>query len=106
MKYYSTIISLFSLTLIAIVSLLYFANITRSIEKENFALKDQIKFTKDQININEIEFNLYNSYDYLVRLQNIYFDKKNIVQEYKFQRIGYSDFINKNIENFHTVGIK
>ena len=106
MKYYSTIISLFSLTLIAIVSLLYFANITRSIEKENFALKDQIKFTKDQININEIEFNLYNSYDYLVRLQNIYFDKKNIVQEYKFQRISYSDFINKNIENFHTVGIK
>ena len=106
MKYYSTIISLFSLTLIAIVSLLYFANITRSIEKENFALKNQIKFTKDQININEIEFNLYNSYDYLVRLQNIYFDKKNIVQEYKFQRISYSDFINKNIENFHTVGIK
>ena len=106
MKYYSTIISLFSLTLIAIVSLLYFANITRSIEKENFALKDQIKFAKDQININEIEFNLYNSYDYLVRLQNIYFDKKNIVQEYKFQRISYSDFINKNIENFHTVGIK
>ena len=106
MKYHSAIISLFSFTLIAIGSLLYFANITRSIEKENYALKDQIKFTQDQININEIELSLYNSYDYLVKLQNIYFEKKNLVQKYKFQRISYSDFINENIENFHTVGIK
>ena len=106
MKYYSAIISLFVFTLLAIISLLYFSNITRNIEKQNYTLKDQIKFIEDQININEIEYSLYNSYEYLSKLKKIYFEEINLTQEYKFQRIKYTDFKSKNLDNFYTVAIE
>ena len=54
--------------------LLYFANITRNIEKENFFLLSKIKKLEDQININEIEFSYYNSYEYLIKMHKIYFE--------------------------------
>ena len=106
MKYYSAIFSLFVFTLLAIISLLYFSNITRNIEKQNYTLKDQIKFIEDQININEIEYSLYNSYEYLSKLKKIYFEEINLTKEYKFQRIKYTDFKSKNLDNFYTVAIE
>ena len=104
MRYYSTIIFLFVSSVFAVVLLLYFANITRNIEKENFVLLSKIKKTEDQININEIEFSFYNSYDYLIKMQKIYFEipEKN----YLNQRISFYNFKNKNSESLHTVGIK
>ena len=104
MRYYSTIIFLFVSSVFVVILLLYFANITRNIEKENFVLLDKIKKTEDQININEIELSFYNSYEYLQKMQKIYFEIPE--QNYLNQRISFYNFKNKNSESLHTVGIK
>ncbi len=104
MKYYSAIISLFSLSFFAVISLLYLANISKVIENENLILKKKIKLTKEQININEIEYSLYNSYDYLQKMQKIYFTQTN--NDNINKRISFLEFKNKNLENLYTVGIK
>ena len=104
MRYYSTIIFLFVSSVFVVFLLLYFANITRNIEKENFVLLDKIKKTEDQININEIELSFYNSYEYLLKMQKIYFEITE--QNYLNQRISFYNFKNKNSESLHTVGIK
>ena len=69
----TAIISFFCLGMFSIILLLYFANLTRNIEKQNYSLEKKINYTKDQININEIEYSLYNSYEYLQKMQKIYF---------------------------------
>ena len=104
MKYYSAIIFLFASSIFAVVLLLYFANITRNIEKENFVLLSKIKKIEDQININEIEFSYYNSYEYLIKMKKIYFEmpKENNLNK----RISFYDFKKQNLESLHTVGIK
>ena len=104
MKYFSVITSLFILNIFVVVSLLYFANLTRSIEKENYILKNKISHIKDQININEIEYNIYSSYEYLQKLHKIYFVEKN--KNNLNERISYFDIKNNDIKNLYTVGIK
>ena len=104
MRYYSAIIFLFVSSIFSVLLLLYFANITRNIEKENFVLSSKIKKLEDQININEIEFSYYNSYEYLIKMHKIYFeitDEKNLNN-----RISFQNFKKQNLENLHTVGIK
>ena len=68
----------FLLSFFSIISLLYLGNISREIEKDNIALKEKIIFFQDQININEIEYSLYISYNYLKKLQKIYFNEENV----------------------------
>ena len=102
MKYKNAIISLFSLSIMAVILLLYFANISRNIEKENLVLKEKINFIQEQININEIEYSLYNSYEYLKKIQKIYFDSSKTDDLNK--RISFNDLQSKNIDNFYTVG--
>ena len=104
MKYYSTIISLFILNLLSVVLLLYFANITRNFEKENFSINKNIKFLKDQININEIEYSLHNRYEYLKKMQKIYFEE--VDEIYVNNRLSFYDFKNRNIKNLYNAGIK
>ena len=104
MKYYSAIISLFTLSIFAIISLLYLGNITRKIQKENNILINNIHFIKDQININEIEYSLYNSYEYLQKMQKIYLKESN--DEIISNRVSFKSLKNKNLENFYTVGIE
>ena len=102
MKYNRTIISLFVLNIVAIISLLYFANISRSIEKQNSDLKEKINYVEEQININEIEYSLYNNYNYLKILQNIYFEKvENINLN---QRISFYELSENSLDFFYTVG--
>ena len=104
MKYFRSIIVIFFLSISSVILLLYFANITRNIEKENFVLSSKIKKLEDQININEIEFSYYNSYEYLIKMHKIYFeipDEKNLNN-----RISFQNFKKQNLENLHTVGIK
>ena len=104
MKYYSAIISFFGLGIFSIILLLYFANITRNIEKENYALKNQINYIEDQININEIEYSLYNNYEYLYKMRKIYFSQSD---NNNFDKIiSYSDLKNKNIVNIVSLGIE
>ena len=104
MKYYSTIILLFALSFFSIISLLSLGNLSREIEKENIVLKEKIIFIQDQININEIEYNLVNSYGYLKKLQKIYFDETNINSQKN--RISFNHLKKKNIENIYNIGIK
>ena len=101
MRYKNAIISLFSLSIVAVIFLLYFANISRKIEKENVVLKEKINFIQEQININEIEYSLYNSYEYL---QKIYFDSSK--SEDLDKRMSFNVIKSKNIDNFFTVGTK
>ena len=100
MKYYNTIISLFVLSIFLILLLLYFANITRKIEKKNYSLKKEINYIEDQLDINEIEYSLYNNYEYLVKLQKIYFNESINIKDN--QRISFDNLKNKNIEYFYT----
>ena len=104
MKYLTSIISLFVLNIVSITLLLYFSNISRNFEKENLVLKKDIEKIKEQININEIEYNLYNSYGYLKKMQKIYFIKP--VTNESSNRIGIVNLEKKNLKNLHTVGIK
>ena len=104
MKYYSSIISLFSLSFILIISLLYLGDISRDLEKENFILKKKISIINEQININEIEFSLHTSYDYLKKLQKIYLLDNQ--EDFLVKRISFYDFKNQNLDNLFTIGTK
>ena len=86
------------------ISLLFIGNSTREIERENNILREKINFTSDQININEIEYSLFNSYGYLEKLNKIYFEEHE--NDFINNRISFNDFQNSNLENFFTVGIR
>lgn len=104
MKYSKAIIPFLILSLFIIGFLIHFANITRKIEKENSNLKKNITLFKEQININQIEFSLYNSYDYLLKMQKIYFTDKDI-QNFD-NRISFNSLEINKLEDIHKVGIK
>jgi len=104
MIYYKTIISFFVLSAVSIILSLYFANLTRSVEKNNFFLKEKIIYIQDQININELEYSLYNNYKYLNKIQKIYFEDSNKINSNI--KITFSSLNKKSLQDFHTVGIK
>ena len=104
MKYYTAIISSFILSFLSTIVLLYLGNVTREIEKSNITLRDKINFMQDQININEIEYSLFISYNYLKKLQTIYFDEENVSSQNN--RISFYDLENQKFENFLTVGTR
>ena len=104
MKYYSAIISSFTLSFLSTIALLYLGNVTREIEKSNITLREKINFMQDQININEIEYNLFINYNYLKKLQTIYFDEENVSSQNN--RISFYDLENQKFENFLTVGTR
>jgi hypothetical protein len=104
MRYYRTLLTLFFLNVLAIFFLLYFANISRQIENQNYKLTKEVNYFENQININEIEYSLYNSYDYLEKLHKIYFN--NFKNNNSIKRISYYDFQNNNLQNLYNVGIK
>ena len=89
---------------LTILALLYVGKITGKIEKKNFILKEKIISIQDQININEIEYTFYNSYNYLKKLQTIYLEDANI--NFTNQRVSYKYLQKKNLDIFHTVGTK
>lgn len=104
MNYYHTIASLIFLSLLSVISLLYIGNLSREIENNNFVLNKKINLIKHQININEIEYNLYNNYEYLKKLHQIYFDSEEFNIFYN-NRVSFSNLQNKNLKNIHTVGM-
>ena len=103
MKYYSTLISLFILNVFSIILLLYFANITRNLEKENLVINSKINFLEGQININEIEYSLYNSYDFLQKMKKIYLNDSDN-QDYN-NRISFYDLKTNYVDYLYTIGI-
>ena len=104
MKYCSTIIFSFLLSFLSIIVLLCLGNISREIEKNNIALKEKINFIQDQIDINEIEYSLFVSYNYIKKLQKIYYNEENVSS--LNNRISFADLEKQKFENFHTVGTR
>ena len=102
MKYLTTIITLIFLNIFAVISLLYFGDISRKIEKKNKQLILEISEYQEQLEINEVEFNLYNNYSYLKQLQNIYFDFETINLP-GHNRISLKDFQNRELANVYKV---
>ena len=103
MKYSRGIFFLFFLSFLSIISLLYLSKVNRDIEKSNFILKSKINIIKHQININEIEYSLFSSYEYLTKLQKLYLENfDNGISN----RISFVDFKRKDKDNIFNVGIK
>ena len=92
------------MSFLSVISLLYLGSISRVIEKENIALRQQINFIKGQVNINEIEYSLYNSYDYLKKLQKIYLIEK--VSNSLDNRVSFYNLKKYNINNIYTIGTR
>ena len=102
MKYLTTIITFISLNIFAVISLLYFGDISRKIEKKNKQLILEISEFQEQLEINKVEFNLYNNYSYLKQLQNIYFDFEKINSP-GHNRISLTDFQNRELVSVYRV---
>ena len=102
MKYFTAIATLLGLNLVSVITLLYFSDISKEIEKENKILEMQIlKFNK-QLKINEVEFTLHSQRPYLKKLQKIYFDTDNI-DSFENTRINLIDFEKKELRNIYMV---
>ena len=102
MKYLTTIITLIALNIFAVISLLCFGDISREIEKKNKQLIVKISEFQEQLEVNEVEFNLYNNYSYLKQLQNIYFDFET-TNSAGHNRISLKDFQNRELTNVYKV---
>ena len=103
MRYFSAISSLILLNILTVLFLLYLGNFSRDIEKQNYTLEKKINFINDQIGINEIEFSLYNNYEYLKKLHKIYFDNEQS-ESFSNKRVSFNDIQKNNLENIYTVG--
>ena len=77
MKYYTTIIGLFSFSILAVLLNLYFGNLSNKSEKEINKLKITMIELEDQIKINEIEYAYHTNLKYLTKLDRIYNIQKN-----------------------------
>ena len=77
MKYYTTIIGLFSFSILAVLLNLYFGNLSNKTEKEINKLKITMIELEDQIKINEIEYAYHTNLKYLTKLDRIYNIQKN-----------------------------
>ena len=104
MKYLSAILTLMFSSFLTILALLYIGNISGKIEKKNSLLKEKIVIIQDQVNVNEIEYTFYNSYNYLKKLQTIYLEDSSM--DFLNQRVSYKYFEKKNLDIFHTVGTR
>ena len=102
MKYLTTIVTLMALNIFAVISLLYFGDVSRKIEKKNKQLILEISDYQEQLEINEVEFNLHNNYSYLKQLQNIYFDFET-TNSLGHNRISLQDFQNRELTNVYKV---
>jgi len=103
MQYNRALLFFFILGIIFTALLLYFANITRKIEKENYQLSIKIKNIHEQIDINEIEYSLHNSYEYLNKLRMVYF--QNSINKDFDNRLSFSELTN-NSAKILKVGTK
>ena len=76
MKYTKSIIAFSILNFFLIFSVIYIANKTREIEKENNELKIKISKINTNIKINEVELITHQNSSYLKKLYSLYFSEK------------------------------
>ena len=102
MKYLTAITTLIILNILTVVMVVSLGKISRKNEKINHDIKQEISILKDQIKINELEYNIHNNYFYLKKLQKIYLSKNN-QDNLESQIISLTDFNNKDAINFYKV---
>ena len=102
MKYSTTIFSLFLLSSILVLLLLYFGKLTRQIEKDIDISMSKINNLKVLININELEYAVHTNNDYLLQLKKIYLTDNN-EDEPIFNYIDLNNFKKKNIHQVFKV---
>tara|TARA_B100000029_G_scaffold428378_1_gene438263 strand:+ start:1832 stop:2149 length:318 start_codon:yes stop_codon:yes gene_type:complete len=104
MKYLTALSTLIFLNIVALVALIYFGNSSRLIEEENKKILSKISKQYDQLKINEVEYNIYNGYNYLSKLQRIYLDEKNINSNAN-NRLSLEDLENSKLKNVYTINL-
>ena len=77
MKYAKSIVAFLLLNLVMVFLMIFIANKTREIEKNNSNLKVQISKIKKDIKINKIEFITHQNTNYLKNLYSMYLFEKN-----------------------------
>ena len=75
MKYTKSIIAFLFLNLVLVFAMIYIANITREIEKNNNKLKFEISKINKDIKINKIELTTHLNSSYLKQLFHLYFSE-------------------------------
>ena len=73
MKYKKFISAFMLLNIFIAFSMIFVANKTREIEKQNTKIELKINSLKDEMHINLIEFTVHQNSDYLHKLYSIYF---------------------------------
>ena len=73
MKYTKSILAFLSLNLLLVFSMIFIANKTREIEKNNNILNKQISKITEDVKINKIELITHKNSSYLKKLYSLYF---------------------------------
>ena len=96
MKYYTIGTVFLIISLITILTSVYYSKLTRPIEIEIVSMQLQIKNLQDKLKINELEYAAHINPEYLERLEKIYFFNK-YSNNKEFNIIGIEEFNIKNI---------
>ena len=97
MKYYTIGTVFLIISLITILTSVYYSKLTRPIEIEIVSMQLQIKNLQDKLKINELEYTAHINPEYLERLEKIYFFNK-YSNNKEFNIIGIEEFNIKNID--------
>ena len=97
MKYYTIGTVFLIISLITILTSVYYSKLTRPIEIEIVSMQLQIKNLQDKLKINELEYSAHINPEYLERLEKIYFFNK-YSNNMEINIIGIEEFNIKNID--------
>ncbi len=103
MKYTKLIFTFLFINLLLVFSMIFIANNTREIEKDNNILKIRISKISENLKINKIELATYKNNTYLKDLYDLYFFK---IKNYSVSEIIKIDQLLKQDDNFKLVNSK
>jgi len=104
MKYSKSIITIMTINILIAFILIYIGHQTRNLEISNLSLKHKIDQKEQAININQIEFTLYNDNNYLKKLFSIY--ETDLEKTELSNIISLSEFSNFEKKEIFKVGFK
>ena len=98
MKYTKLISAFLFLNLLLVFSMIFIANKTREIEKNNNNLKKNISLITEDIKINKIELITHQNSSYLKKIHSLYFKKEDNKKDPNVISINQFLLQNKNIK--------
>ena len=104
MKYSKSIITIMTINILIAFVLIYIGHQTSNLEISNLSLKHKIDQKEQAININQIEFTLYNDNNYLKKLFSIY--ETDLEKTELSNIISLSEFSNFEKKEIFKVGFK